>query len=472
MSYIIRYMWMRTVRWMAVLSVVPVLSAAVPRPSDWVPVRWPWPDAQSLELLAGSPVNCLLLKTYPAGLVSAAAGKGLVTLAVLTPGGDAAAAARNALSAKVTGIVLEGDFPEGAAAQVRAAAGDAPVIEITSRARLPLGSKAAILGTYQGVWPGISVLDDGVKKAGPTGSTWIDTNTGFIRAVRAWGETTLWIANEPPPKTVVSGARYQQVIADAAMSGARWVIALDSDFAARLHGRNADALSDWRRMTAVANYFEQHPEWRHMAESGKLALVQEPGKSGLLSGGILDMIAVKHTPVRPVPRAQLSPSALSGASMAVNVDPDGLTQEQKDILRGFTRGGGTLLTGPPGWKEQGPTNEQITLDKAELERLNDIWRDVNSMIGRRNLGVRLFNVSSMLSNFIASDDGKTAILHLVNYSDYPVEGITVQFIGEYKQATLITPEGPARKLEIYQVEDGGGVDIDKISICGAIRLEK
>ena len=45
------------------------------------------------------------------------------------------------------------------------------------------------------------------------------------------------------------------------------------------------------------------------------------------------------------------------------------------------------------------------------------------MIGRRNLGVRLFNVSSMLSNLLASPDGKSAIVHLVNYSDYPVENV-------------------------------------------------
>ena len=43
---------------------------------------------------------------------------------------------------------------------------------------------------------------------------------------------------------------------------------------------------------------------------GKLALVQDPAKGGLLSGGILDMIAVKHTPVRPVAKQQLSPGAL------------------------------------------------------------------------------------------------------------------------------------------------------------------
>jgi len=38
--------------------------------------------------------------------------------------------------------------------------------------------------------------------------------------------------------------------------------------------------------------------------------------------------------------------------MAVNVDPEALTAEQKEMLRAFARTGGTLLTGPPGWKVQ------------------------------------------------------------------------------------------------------------------------
>jgi len=464
---------MRAGRALALVGFASLLSASVPQPADWVPARWPWQDAKSLELLSGSPVNCLLLKTYPAELVAAANSQGLITLAVLSPGGDLMAATRQALAAKVTGIVLEGDFADGAAARVREAAGGAPVIELTARHRLPLGSSAAILGTYQGVWPGISAEDDIAKHAGPTASVWIDTNTGFIRAVRAWGDAAVWIANQPPPKTVITGARYLQVFADAAISGGRWVIALDNDFAARLHNREADAMSDWRRLSALARYFEQHPEWRHMREDGKLAIVQDPAKGGLLSGGILDMIAVKHTPVRPVPQQHLSADALAGATLAVNVDSESLTPEQKEILRNFTRGGGTLLTGPPGWKDPTPNAGSITLEKAELERLNDIWRDVNNMVGRRNLGVRLFNVSSMLSNLLGAPDGKTAVLHLVNYSDYPVENVTVHFLGDYKKATLLAPDGSEQKLEIYPTEEeGGGVDIAKIGVCATVKLEK
>src|SRR5205823_13973226 len=100
-------------RAIAILGWAPVLCAAAPPPADWVPVRWPWTDIQSLELLTGTPMNCLLLKSYPEAFVAAAADRGAVTLAVLTPGGDTVAAARGALRAKVNGIVLEGEFPEG-----------------------------------------------------------------------------------------------------------------------------------------------------------------------------------------------------------------------------------------------------------------------------------------------------------------------------------------------------------------------
>jgi hypothetical protein len=468
-------MWMRALRWGAVLGLLPLLQASAPQPSDWVPMRWPWSDPASLELLSGTPINCLLLKTVLPNFVQAAAARGVVTLAVLAPGGDVAGAARRAMAAKVTGIVIEGDLPEGAAATVREAAGGAPVIELTARSRMALGSNApgvSILGTYQGVWPGIAVEENGAKKAAPSGSVWIDTNTGFIRAVRAWGDATLWMANQPPPKTVVTGARYLQVVADAAISGARWVLALDDDFTARLARRDPKTMADWKRIADLLRYFEQHPEWRNMQEYGKLAIVQDPAKGGLLSGGILDMIAVKHTPVRPVPRQHLSAESLAGATMAVNVDADALTPEQKEVLRNFTRSGGMLLTGPPGWKDQSPQGDQITLDKAELERLNDIWRDVNSMVGRRNMGVRLFNVSSMLSNLLAAADGKTAVVHLVNYSDYPVENVAVHFPAEYKRATLTTPEGVEKSLEVYPTEEGGGVDIDKVLVCATIKLEQ
>ena len=465
------FMWMRAACWVAVLGVAPLWSAGLPQPVDWAPVRWPWSDAASLELLDGTPFNCLLLGSGSAEVATAAPARNVVTLAVLTPGGNVAERVRQALAAKFTGVALEGEFPATVTAEARAAAGTAPVIELAPRSRLKAGSSALILATGQGVWPGIAIQEGGAAKAGPSGTAWIDTNTGFLRAVRAWGGTPLWIANLPPERSVITAQRYQQVIADAAASGARWVVALDGALAAALAKREAAALKTWQGIGAMAAYFEGHPEWRTLGQLGKLAVVQDPAKGGLVSGGILDMIAVKHTPARPVARERLSAEALRGATMAVNLDAEAMTPEQTEVLRNFTRGGGVLLTGPSDWKDRAPEAGRFTLEKAELERLNEIFRDVNSLVGRRNLGVRLFNVASMLSSALVSADGKTEIVHLVNYSDYPVENVTMHFLGEFKRATLLSPGGAAQALEIYRTEDGWGVDIDKVGVCATIRLE-
>jgi hypothetical protein len=462
------------------------LMLALAAPADWVPARWNWTDPATLDLLEGVPVNCLLLKWDPAQsqslslFATRAADRKVVTLAVIGPRPDLVDAARQAMRAKMTGIVLEGDFPEGAADGVRDALADSKpvVIELSSRNRMKLGGSAPILATYQGVWPGIQVMDDGHAKAGPSGSAWIDTNSGFIRAVKAWGSTPLWIGNLPPPKAVVTGERYSQVICDAAMVGARWIIALDDDFARRLKDKDPATVKQWRRMGQHAQYYEDHKEWRAFKPAGEFALIQDVNDGALLSGGILDMIATKHTPVKPIPRQKLTGAQFKGISMAVNVDGSSLTPEQKEVLRSFTRSGGTLLTAPPGWKDNAsgaqldPTKtDQITLEKAETERLDTIWKEVNSMIGRRNLGARLFNVSTMLCDLIASPDGKEVIVQLVNFADYPVESVAVHVLGNFKRARVYTPEEGEKTVEVYKTDEGSGVDIDKISVCATLRLD-
>ena len=233
---------------------------------------------------------------------------------------------------------------------------------------------APVVGTWQGVWPGIQVEEGGSTKSAPSGAPWIDTNTGFLRFLRALTPAAIWIANTPPRKTVILTERYMQVIADAEISGARWVIALDDNFNSRLLNREPAALRDWKRITDQLAYYESHREWRDLKIAGQLALVQDADSGALLSGGVLDMIAVKHTPVRPVPTRKLSDGAMGDSKMAVDVDASTLTPEQKQVLARFTRAGGRLLTGPPGWKFPAPQGNQITLGEKDIKGLDEIWK--------------------------------------------------------------------------------------------------
>lgn len=447
--------------------------------AEWVPARWPSGDPATLDHLSNSRINCLLLeqKHWSTPFITKAASMQIALLGVVHPGGDTAQSLRTAKEQKLAGAVLEGDFAKADAEAARAAAKslDLALIELPSRRGINFtGDPNAILGTTQGLWPGIRPVDEKDKShAAPSGGPWIETNGGFLRFARAMHAGPFWMANLPPEGQAIPVDRYLQAIGDAAMTGSRWVIALDSGFSKRLFANDAAAVSDWKRIVQHVAFYEKFPESRTMPPYAQLAVLQDAASGALLSGSVLDMIGVKHTPVRPVPVGSLSKDALGKATMAVNLDPESLTPEQKEALKAFQRAGGTVLNGPPGWKMPASSKNNLTVDESEVEKLDQIWKDTNTMINRRNLGVRLFNVSSMLSYLQAAPDGKRALLHLVNYSGYPVENVAAHVLGKYKKAWIDTPDGKRKALELYEAEEGEGVgvELDLVPSCAIVTLE-
>src|ERR1017187_5894161 len=117
-------MMLRVARWVALLSAMPLLASVAP-PSGWVPARWNGTDAKSLDLLSGTPINCVLRSSYPPEFGPRAPARGIVTLAVLKPGAAPADPARKAIHAGLQGIVMEGDFPTGTAGRVPHTVADA-----------------------------------------------------------------------------------------------------------------------------------------------------------------------------------------------------------------------------------------------------------------------------------------------------------------------------------------------------------
>lgn len=435
-------------------------AIAIAAMTDWVPARWFSKDPATLALVETSPVNCLLLdrSLWSKEFVQAAAGRGIATLGVVASAADVAAAK----DIGFTALAVESEIDTGGAGL--------PVVELSTRAAMKFDSAAPILATRQGIWPGIRV-DLEVVHAAASGAPWIDTNTGFLRFARVSTSAPIWIANRVPPKTAWPVGRYLAAIGDAGMTGAHWVLDADSNFARRLIGRDEGAIKDWNRIVQHMKYYEDHKEWRGFKSHGTFALVEDARTGALLSGGVLDMLATRHTPVRPVPARHLEAPALVHATMAVNIDPEALDAHQKEVLKAFTRAGGTLLSGPPGWRFPALKPDQITLEKSDLDKLDEIWKELNGLTGRTNLGARLFNVSSMLSNLLESPDGSRVLLHLVNYSDYPLENITAHVLGKFRHATLYRPEAAPRPLEIYDIEEGTGVDIPVVGALASLVLD-
>lgn len=419
-----------------------------------VPARWNSTDVQTIPLLQETPINCVLMEEWTEEFVTAARSSGIHVLAVTHTPQEAEAVSG------VDGIVVEGDFQAPGA-----------VVELRSRAGFRLDTEAGVVGSYEGVWPGISTIEDGSAKAAPTGAPWIDTNSGFVRFVRAATDKAVWMANRPPAGEVFPVARYLQAVGDAAMVGARWVVSLDQDFERRLLAGEEAARDDWRRIGDHVRWWEDHREWADFRPYRGLAVIQDESSRPTLSGGIIDMIAARHTPLRSVPTTLVGEETIAGAIMAVNVDPSAVPPERKPALLGFTRRGGTLLNGPPGWTFPPLHPGQVVMEEDQVKRLEAIWQGVNSMVGRENLGVRLFNVSTMRSELTAGPGGRPVVLHLLNYSDYPVENVTVHFLERLARARLYAPGREPRDLEVYEQDNGSGVDIDRVETSATLAID-
>ena len=432
--------------------------------ADWVPARWASADPKSLELLSGTPINCVWLERpqWSRAFLEEAAKRGIATVAIIRREGDAVEASQTAVKMKFDAVVTEGDFDDYTRLIVAGmvAKSKALLIESVPRARMRFDGAAPILATSQGLWPGIHVEAGGSASAGPTANPWIDTNTGFIRFARASTNAVIWLANRPPPKTVVALSRYLQAVGDAEMSGGRWVISLDDDFSTRLLAGDAKALSDWRSIAAAVAHYETHPEWRAAQAAGGVAIVEDLSRARL-SAGLFDMLTAKHIPAVDVPASKASTNGvLKNAAVAVETDPAHLNAAEKKSIEAAAADGGKVVAGPDSAKALDRPEDVFVHDPADTNVVT-MWQEIDTAIGRRNVGVKLFNVASMLSNLLSERGGRETVLHLVNYSDYAAQGVTVRLRGTWRHARLYRPGQSPVDIETYKAEDGTGIDIDQ-----------
>ncbi|MGD1069188.1 MAG: hypothetical protein ABSB15_03525 [Bryobacteraceae bacterium] len=449
------------------LATAALLIAMYP---DWVPARWKSGDPKSLDLLAHTPINCLWLERpqWSAALVAEASRLGIATLGVIRREGDPIEAARVLAKSGLTGGVIEGNFDDYSRLIVGGTLAKAKMVVLESgpRSRLHLDTDSSgiayvpIVSTSQGMWPGIHVEKGGSANAGPTANPWIDTNTGFLRFARASTEAAVWMAVEPPPKTVYPVDRYVQAIGDAAINGGRWVVALDDDLWRRLLAGEPKTLKDWDRIGAALQHFEDHKEWRAATPAGQVAIL-EGYQAARFSGGLFDMLAAKHIPAFPIPYSKLNAAALGATRLAVDPDPADLPKQDAPVLQSFAQSGRVLVEGPPpGPEKPAPNDDDFVFDATDL-RADLVWQKVSTALGRQNMGARLFNVASMLSNLLELHGQRQLVLHLVNYSDFPASGITARVIGDYRHARLFRPGEPPVDIETERVEDGTGFAIDE-----------
>jgi hypothetical protein len=292
------------------------------------------------------------------------------------------------------------------------------------------------LAAAQGVWPGIRFDESGVS-AGPTGSPWIDTNSGFVRLLRARSDADIWMAQRVRPagaRGPVKTSEYLHAVADAAFAGGRWAIDLDPEFQRALLARDPARLRDWRRVVDLVRFYDEHPQWARYKPAGALELALDC-RMAALSGGALDLFASQHLPARPV-------------LGSLRIAPDGVEP----------------FLPPEGWRFPASAPGAFAASPEQTKALGFVYEITRDGALRANFGARLFNVSGALSSLTTSPDGRTLALHIVNYTDFPMEQITVDFASRCRAVRLWRPGAPPREL----VMDGARVEIDRIETVAAL----
>jgi len=432
-------------------------------------MRWPGADATSLARLEGSPVNCILLERaqWRPAILDAAAARNIQSLAVVRSAEDAASLPEKGID----GVVVETLLPTSIAKSLR---DRYPVALIAPRPQMIEQCDAEICGTREALWAGIRLEQDGTAHAAPTSAPWIDTNIGFLRFAGALTPKPLWLAHEPPPAKVWPVERYLSAIGDAAAGGGTWIVSLDQDLARRWLAGDPRAEAIWKRISAQLAFFARHRDWLRLPPSGRLAIIQDESTGALLSAGLLDMIGSRHTPARIVPPSKIAPDRLKGSRIAINVEPATLPTAARAGLKQFATSGGRVVSNPDDFrfpKAEGYLLDLNKLPKAELDRFEFLWRSLLSTTRGENLGVRLFNVASILSSLVADPATGRSFLFLINYAEHAAENITMYVPGKLKSARAYMPEGQPKNLESYSVEEGTAFDLDRFATAAIIEFE-
>ena len=486
--------------WLALLWCFPFAlhGAGAGPPESWIPARWQggplelhrrgtvdsavrdtianWYDPSTLELLEGSPLNCLLV-TWSAGadaglerrqqqLVQAYAAKahkrGVAIVGLVYPGTDPARAATAAAAAGLDGLALEGEVlaPRNSAVPV------IPIAKVAAGLRIARTPIAAV----EGVSPSARNLADMGIRGAPSSEPWIQSNVWLVRSFRlapAW--RPVWISYQPEGG---SAADYARAVADAAVAGGRWIVALDDQLRANLRRKDPAALAVWRRIGAYLRFGE---DWRDFVPYGKLALILDTAAADPeMADEYLKLVARRQVPYRVIARPELSAAALAGfrTVLAVGLAPP--TAAEREVLQAFAGQGGLVVAGPT-WGNA-PQDEPFAEVPSGRGRVA-VYRDPDPESVARDMkelsldesGIMAFNVPSVIT--YASSRDRRLLVQLLNYSDSPAAAITIRVSGKFKAARLLTPEAAPLDLAVSSQAGQTEVTIPRLALWGGVLLE-
>lgn len=403
-----------------------------------------WHDPERLELLRGTPVNCLI--------VDWAAGQpdDLAQQTSLLPFIKAGRERGISFVGEVLGKGVEDQaIPAGLQAGLSAVrlqepptrAYTLPVILRSPRSKVPWNSNFPLLSITESHWPGtgMTTMHGDVAIAGPTGVPWVDSNGWFLLQAHQLGKgKTFWMEIDPPDSLPAHDSpNYCLAVADCQVYGSRWVIALDDNLKLGMMRKDSKATRLWERLVATVSFFKEHEDWGLFQPAASLAVTSDfRGEGEDFAGEVLNLLSRRHVQYKIIERSRILSSSLEGLKALAWVDTAEPDSESRAMLFAFARRGG-LLVASPSWRvSEGHVVGSDFSDRYELRTVGlgrvavakQEWQDpyqvagdIHLMLSRRNDLVRLYNPGT--TNCYCSFD-PTNLKGLVQILDYSPSGTT------------------------------------------------
>lgn len=438
--------------------------------SGWIPIRWPstadesgnaeyWKSAGSLEHLAGTAFNT-----------------------VVVPGADADfVAAAHQRQIKVVAI----DKPFSGCDAVLTAAAGADHIAMTKADQIP-DPAASVIALTGLPFPKIQVKNDsGSSVAGPTGTPWVDSNAWAVKLAKArLPKATIWIVPQAAPP-VTSPDAYLVALADAYMNGARWPVTLAPGVWNDLASHSDASFALWKRLNTALIVLREPVA---VAEPAALGICSDfTGPNGWLSRESLNLCARRQLPYRVLIRKTLAKQSLTGLRAVLWLESDAPAGHELEQLEDFTRRGGLLilpasaahLTDPYTVASRQEYGYRIvTNGEGKIAAAKKPWTDpyliasdAHVLLGRKYDFYRVWNASTTLLRFRASE--RTGNTQLLNFTGRMIgQPMSLYLARQYKSArirTLDTPGGAA--LPVLPRDGGVELQIPPFQIYASIDLE-
>jgi hypothetical protein len=455
-----------------------------------------WALPSSLQLIKGSPINCLIVEWATGSendaaqqaalkpLIRGGRDQGISFVGRVSAKQNVAAAVTAGKAAGLEAVMLDAPVSESL---------DLPVILQFPQDSVKWESATDIFSTTGNVWPGMQLktMEGDKANAGPTSAPWVNSNGWFAMLARQMVKgKTLWLDFDPPElPTAVPEDAYCLAIADSWAYGARWVITLDDRMRAALLMKDQVAEIAWNRMRGTLAYFESHREWESYRPMGALAVVSDfSGQSGFMSGEVLNLLNRRQVQFVILDRPHAFAGPVEGLKGVLWLDDDAPSPEQHQQLLSFVEQGGLVIAGKY-WGPSGVTPhkedwlfgyEVYNVQKGRIVvadgGFSDPYQlagDAHLLVSRSNDVARLYNPGTSNCYVCIDPTGHKQVVQVLNYSRSVADYMTLWVNTKAREAQLWNPRLKAPSpMQCVPANEGTEFDLPPLFVACAVEFER